>query len=204
MKKFFAFLIILLVSAGVFAQTEKEKFEITMKIDNLGNANIELKQSADAMKWKQWNKVYGENPSLLKRNISYILSAYELGDFSFKKDDMNRTFYFTFKAKGVARYKGDGKWEIEVEEDMTPKKMSKTNWLFVSSSKQGNTVSENYTTIILPTKTKESEIGYNEFGKKVLKYKAGKDSHFPAMLITGGVSFLLGIIFIVAGFFVKD
>jgi hypothetical protein len=197
-------LVLLFLPAVAFSQGEKIKMDFTFVIDELGNAKITYKQSATAQQWAVLEKTIGQNPSLLKRNLQHQLSAYDLYDFKFSKDAINRTFTFTFKARGVARYKGNGKWDIDIDEDFTPQKISKSDWYLTKSETQGDILYEYHFFVKLPKNVKNSEITTDEFGRKVLRYQIPVKKPVPYLLIASAVTGLIGIILIILSFFLKE
>ncbi len=205
-KAYWVNLALLIMFAFSFAQQnlEKIKMELDFSIDRVGNAVITYKQSATAAQWKILNQTIGQNPSLLKRDLQHQLSAYELYDFSFKKDDMNRTFILTFKAKGVARYKGNGLWDIDVEKEFSPKKISEKDWYFTTISTEGNVVYEGHISVKLPEGVEKSEITVDEFGRRVLRYRLPPEKKFPIYLLAGGITAILGLSLIGASFVFKE
>ncbi len=204
-KTLFVLLAVISLFSLSFPQSnlEKIKMEFEVTIDNVGNAKIVYKQSATAAQWKILNQVYGQNPALLKRDIMKELSAYELYNFDFKKDDMNRTFILTFKAKGVARYKGNGIWDMEIEKTFSPKKISDRDWYLTSTETMGNVLYESHFTVKLPEGVKKSEITTDEFGKQVLRYQLPLERKMPIYLILGAVFAVLGIGLVGASFIIK-
>jgi len=203
--RWIAFLLFLLTFSGSFAQQnmEKIKMEFNFKIDRVGNAEITYKQTATAAQWKILSQTVGQNPSLLKRDLQHQLSAYELYDFNFKRDDMNRTFILTFKAKGVARYKGNGVWDMDIEKELSPKKISERDWYLTTISTEGNIIYEGFFSVKLPEGVEKSEITVDEFGRRVLRYKLPPEKKLPIFLILGGVFGIIGISLIGASFVVK-
>ncbi len=197
--------VIFLYVFTAFSQTqmEKIKMEFEFKIDDVGNAEVVYKQSATAMQWKILNQTIGQNPSLLKRDLMHQLSAYELYDFKFSKDDMNRTFILTFKAKGVSKYKGNGVWDFKIEKEISPRQVSKNVWYLTMTNTEGNVLYEMYATLKLPDNVEKSEITTDEFGKRVLRYKVPVKKELPVFLILGAVSGVLGIVLIGASFVFK-
>ena len=204
MKKGAGFLLItwLFVSTLAFGM-EKIKMDFTMDVSPVGDSHITYKQSATAVQWKILNQTIGQNPALLKREITHELSAYELSNFRFKKDPMSRTFILTFDAAGIAKYRGNGQWEIEVEKDFSVKKLSDRTWYLSNSSTDGNVLYEISSTINLPSTVEKSEIATNELGKQVLRYKLPQKRQLHLLLLLAVVSFVLGAALIVTVLFVN-
>ncbi len=198
MKKKTLILWLLVLCFSVFA--EKIEFNFDINIDKKGNAKIVYTQKATASQWKNLMAVYGNNPALLKRELIRSLPTYELENFSFKRDDMNRSFVFTFDAKGVVKYLGEGVWEFEYDKKSTAKRITDTKWFFTNSEAENNLVSQYNVTVTLPEEAKDVKTTVNEFGKSVLRYKLKTKSNIPWFLIIGGLVFFAGIVMIILSF----
>ncbi len=200
MKKVIFYLSVFFFSVSwVFAEKVVINFDIT--VNKVGDARIVYTQKATAMQWKNLVNVYGQNPSLLKREIISSLPAYELENFSFKKDDMNRTMVFSFDAKGVVKYLGDGRWEFEYEKKSTPKKITETKWFFTNSETDGNVLYEYDVSLSLPDGAKDVKLTQNEFGKSVLRYTLNVGVGISWWVIAGILLLIAGIITVILGVF---
>ncbi len=198
MKKAVLFLGIILLSLSVRA--DKIVINLDIKVTNKGDAKVVYSMKATAMQWKQLMAIYGNNPALLKRQIIDSLPTYELTNFNFKKDEMNRSFIFSFDAKGVVKYLGNGKWQFEYDKKATAKKINETQWFFTDTENDGNVLLETDTTLTLPKGAKDVKTTVNEFGKNVLEYTLKPPTHINWLLIIGILLFLAGIITVVIAF----
>ena len=198
MKKVVLIFWIILLSISVRA--EKVVVNLDIKINSKGNAKVIYSMKATAMQWKQLMAVYGNNPALMKREIIDSLPTYELTNFNFKKDEMNRTFTFSFDAKGVVKYLGKGKWQFEYDKKSTVRKLNETQWFFTYSEDSGNGLIETDTTVTLPEGAKNAKTTLNEFGKNVLEYTLKPPTHINWLLIIGALLILAGIITIIIAF----
>ncbi len=198
MKKVVLIFWIILLSISVRA--EKVVVNLDIKINSKGNAKVIYSMKATAMQWKQLMAVYGNNPALMKREIIDSLPTYELTNFNFKKDEMNRTFTFSFDAKGVVKYLGKGKWQFEYDKKSTVRKLNETQWFFTYSEDSGNGLIETDTTVTLPEGAKNAKTTLNEFGKNVLEYILKPPTHINWLLIIGALLILAGIITIIIAF----
>ncbi len=198
MKKVVLILWIILLSLSVRA--EKIVINLDIKVTDKGNAKVVYSMKATAMQWKQLMAVYGNNPALMKREIIDSLPGYELANFNFKRDDMNRTFKFSFDAKGVVKYLGNGKWQFEYDKKATAKKINETQWFFTNTEDQGGSLLETDTTLTLPKGAKDVKTTVNEFGKNVLEYTLKPPTHINWLLIIGILLFLAGIITVIITF----
>ena len=194
-------LLIVLIHISLFA--EKLILQLDIVCDEVGNAKIIWKQQATALQWKLLMQRYGNNPSLLKKEIVSSLPSYELSNFKFTKDEMNRTFIFSFDAKGIVKYRGNGIWQFKYEKEFTPRKINEHTWLFSNTETMGNTINEQYITLKLPPDVKNVQLTKNEFDEPVLQYYL-KPSFWHSLSITtevGIVLIVLGIGFIIFYFF---
>ncbi len=193
MKKIaFTFLLFVFVCSLSFG--EKIVINLDVTVNKVGDAKIVYTQKATAMQWKNMVRVYGNNPSLLKREIIASLPSYKLENFSFKRDDMNRTMIFSFDARGVVKYLGDGRWEFEYDKKYTPKKITETKWFFTNSETNGNVLYEYDLSISLPKGAEDVKLTQNEFSKSVLRYTLKPETGLSWLTIIGGVLFFAGIV----------
>jgi hypothetical protein len=112
---------LLLAAGNVCAQAaavETLPVKMVISLDALGDAEITFEMEMSAKQWQAWKQQYGENPSLLRRDMGQFVSAYAVDDFDLDQDDMDRRMTMTIKASGVARHLGDGRYELELEPEM--------------------------------------------------------------------------------------
>ena len=127
------------ILAGVLMQTSANAQEAVRtveriyEIDNAGNAKIEFDFQLGAAQWAKWKDQYGDHPDLMLRNVKYELAAAVIDDFSLDKDDVHRKATAKIKARALAKYRGDGQFEIQVPKNMKLVAGSGRDWAFTSS-----------------------------------------------------------------------
>ncbi len=199
MKRTAFFLLLCFVfSSAVFAEKVVINFDIS--VNRVGDAKIVYTQKATAMQWKNLVRTYGNNPALLKREIISLLPGYDLGHFSFKRDDMNRTMKFSFDARGVVSGIGDDKWEFEYDKKSTPKEITGTKWFFTNTETDGNVLYEYDISLSLPSGAEDVKLTQNEFGKNVLRYTLKSGMNIPWLTVMGALFLFAGIISIILAF----
>lgn len=104
------------------------------QFDERGDAKIEWRFQLDASGWAQWKANYGDHPDLLLRMVKYQLAAAVIDDYSLEKDDMHRSAVSHFSARALARYRGNGQFEIPVNKNMKLVSGSGLEWAFTSST----------------------------------------------------------------------
>ena len=105
----------------------------TYDIDERGDAKIELSFQLSAKQWAQWKDQFGDHPDLLLRNVKYEMAAAVIDDFSLDKDEVHRNASAKIKARALARYRGDGQFEIQVPKTMKLVAGSGREWAFTQS-----------------------------------------------------------------------
>ena len=128
----FVFFVVAVSHSQVSAQ-EAMSVERTYEIDDRGDATIELSFQLGAAQWAKWKDQYGDHPDLLLRNTKYEMAAAVVDDFSLNKDDVHRHASAKIKARALARYRGDGKFEIQVPKTMKLVAGSGRDWAFTQS-----------------------------------------------------------------------
>lgn len=116
MKKIFFVILIILWVFSLLAQTEPLRQRIEMRIDSIGNAHMKVSMTMNAGQWQVWLQSGGNNPAIMKRNMERALPAYFLDEFNLTRNDMDRSFEFSFKAYGVCQVNRRGKWIVNTEQ----------------------------------------------------------------------------------------
>lgn len=137
--KRFSVLIVMLLYAFVLHAQELLKPKMELRIDSVGNAQIKVSMSLNANQWQVWTQSIGNNPALLKRNMERELPGYFLDNFNLVKNDMERSFVFTFNAYGVCMVNKKGIWIVGTDQknpDIT--KISDRKYMMVSTDVMNN------------------------------------------------------------------
>lgn len=172
--------------------------DVDVTIDAVGNADFTLKFSLPAGRWHIWKQSYGQNQSLLKRDLQHRFSALALRDFDLQSDDMNRTATFHFKADAAAEYRGSGTWEAELEKGMRSAKLADNLWQFTKTSTEEGFVAQQTYRVKLPERARNVMEATNEFNKPVLRYELPVTRAGNALLTAAAALGVLGLIAIAA------
>ena len=116
MKKILFVLMIVFWVFQLFAQREPLRQRIEMRIDSIGNAHMKVSMTMNAGQWQMWLQSGGNNPAIMKRTMERALPGYFLDDFNLVRNDMERSFEFSFKAYGVCQVNRRGKWIVNTEQ----------------------------------------------------------------------------------------
>jgi hypothetical protein len=116
------------------AQEAVRTLERTYEFDNAGNANVEFNFQLGAAQWAKWKDQYGDHPDLMLRNVKYELAAAVIDDFSLEKNEVHRKATAKIKARAMAKYRGNGQFEILVPKNMKLVSGSGREWAFTSSA----------------------------------------------------------------------
>jgi len=182
---------ILFFSLNSISQSQQK---IEMRIDSIGNADLNISMTMNAQQWQMWNGNYGNNPSALKRDIERSMPAYFLDDFKLDKDDMNRSFKLSLNAYGVCEINKRGKWIIDTEQKNAQlTKLSETKYMLVSSPPEyGGNLQQTYI-IELPDDAKNVKVEKNAYGKSVFEFDMDPPSSgINTMRYAGILLFLVG------------
>jgi hypothetical protein len=118
----------------VCSQDATRTIDQTFTFDERGDAKIDISFQYGAAQWAQWKDQYGDHPDLLMRNLRYQFASAVIDDFSLDKDDLHRQATAKLKLRGLAQYRGDGQFTIELPKNMKLVTGSGTDWAFTSSS----------------------------------------------------------------------
>lgn len=130
------FVATIVIAAGlalVRGQDASRTVERTYKLDGRGDAQVEFNFQLDASHWAQWKEQYGDHPDLMLRNLKYQLAAAVIDDFALDKDEVHRRAVAKIKARCIARYRGNGQFELQVPKNMKLVAGSGSEWVFSSS-----------------------------------------------------------------------
>ena len=182
---------ILFFSLNSISQSQQK---IEMRIDSIGNADLNISMTMNAQQWQMWNGNYGNNPSALKRDIERSMPAYFLDDFKLDKDDMNRSFKLSLNAYGVCEINKRGKWIIDTEQKNAQlTKLSETKYMLVSSPPEyGGNLQQTFI-IELPADAKNIKIEKNAYEKSVFEFDMDPPSSgINTMRYAGILLFVVG------------
>jgi hypothetical protein len=135
--RFLKFTLLAILTLGVartYAQEASRTTERVYQIDKSGDAQVEFKFQLNARQWAMWKDQFGDHPDMMLRDLKYQLAAAVIDDFSLQKDDVHRSATAKFKARSLARYGGNGQFQLQVPKEMKLVAGSGTEWVFTSSA----------------------------------------------------------------------
>ena len=148
---------------------------ITIKIDNLGDAQWELAQNMTQAQWENFkNSTLVNDPSIAKRDMERSLSTYVLEDFNRTVDDMNRSIKMTFKVKADAEYNGNGNWTFRLDsKNPQVSKLADNSYMMTTNMYFGNALTQQTYKIFFPDGASNVQQTTDSFGKAVFTYSKG-------------------------------
>ena len=152
--------------------------EYTIRIDKLGDAQLELTEKLTAAQWQYFKQTpLMTDVSVAKRNLENSMATYDLENYKRDIDEMNRTVKISVTIKSEAQYDGDGKWEVKTDQEnpQIEKLTDKEYMISDNISMSGMLVHENYK-IFFPDGSKDVQQTTDEFGKTKFTYKLGSES----------------------------
>lgn len=178
MKTLKSLLLSIFLLNALLLYSQQSQQNIEMKIDKIGNAKVTVSMKMTALQWQQWNGMFGNNPSALKREIERSMPAFFVDDFKFEKDDMNRSFTLSLNAYGACKIDKRGKWIMETDQkDAQLTEITEHKYMLVSSPPEyGGAMQQNYT-ILFPEEAHNIKTDTDAFGKSVFEFKMDHPSN---------------------------
>ncbi|HZY40356.1 MAG TPA: hypothetical protein VFE53_27080 [Mucilaginibacter sp.] len=149
--------------------------QLTIKIDNLGDATWEMVQNMTQSQWENFKGSQLMNdPSIAKRNLERSLSTYVIEDFNRTVDEMNRSFTMTFKVKAMAQYNGSGNWTFKLDsKNPQVSKLADNSYMMTSNMYIGNALTQQTYKIYFPDGASNIQQTTDSFGKAIFTYSRG-------------------------------
>jgi len=190
-------LVLLVLIASVPARADNLQtinIDETLNVDPIGNADMVIKFKLTASQFNAWQAKYGQNSSLLKRDLSKYVSKYDTSDWDVQEKQMDREVTVSLKARGVLKYHGDGEFEFTIPKAWRGGDRTNNTYSFnyVESIGQGQ-IAQHTEKVILPERATNFRDATSEEGDKVIKYT------LPASTGGGGWMLWLGILAMIGG-----
>lgn len=180
-------------------------FNQDMKVDELGDCAIKIAFNLNAKQYAAWNQKYGQNKSMLKRDLGKVLSQYDTYDWKIDVAEMDRQITVGVKAHGAVKHDGGGRYEFPV-----PK-----NWK--GGGLNGNTLEYNYIEplgegavgqyqikLVLPASATGIKNDTGESGEPIVRYSVPVPrSHGGLLLSAGIIIMVLGLAAMLLGVFAQ-
>jgi hypothetical protein len=181
--------------AGAGSPLSTISFDETMKIDAIGDAALTINLTLTAQQYANWNQKYGQNESLLKRDMGKVLSQYDTYDWTVIPDGMNRKVAIGVKAQGAVKHKGGGVYEFDVPKNWKggQKNANSIDYNSIESLGSGSIAQFNCK-LILPPDVTDIKDDTGEAGQRVLRYTVPmKSTRHYILAIFGGLIMIGGL-----------
>lgn len=189
------FLLAALAARVVTAQTLLN-IDQTMNVGENGDGKCTFRMTFTAAQFQNWQAKYGQNVSLLKRDMGKTVSQYETANWRVDVNQMEREVVITFDAVGVTVYKGNGTYEFTVPKAWRGGDRNGTSFTYSYVEALGPSLqSHNTIRLNLPATASGFKDSQSETGETVIAYKLPVKAARPAWLLmagTGGVVLGLG------------
>lgn len=160
-----------LAAPALAAPPDVEYVDWSMTVNDFGDASAKFVVHYDAWQYQRFKKKYGLNPSLLKRDWSKILSAYEITDFKVDQKDLEREIHISMFVKGYVSYQGKGIWQTDFPKDQKiGEKVSNVYTFHKASSLDDGRVLQMAIKVTFPPKASNFSESTNEDGGTVVHY----------------------------------
>jgi hypothetical protein len=194
---------LLLIAGQTFAQQQMNQ-QITMKLDETGNAQINIQQKMNASQWQNWISYLGNNPAAIKREIQKGMPAFFLEDFKFDKNEMERSYELSLKALGVCKVDKKGRRILETDEkDINLTKLTDLKYMYVNSPMEFAGQVQQTHIIEFPKSAYDIELDKDAYGKTIFAFRINDPSGSLGYLRYIGFTFLLSGIFSLVFFKVR-
>lgn len=183
----FTLLVTLLIFTALTQHAQSPlKQKLEMRIDSIGDAQVKVSMEMNASQWQTWLQSVGNNPALLKRNMERQLPGYFLTDYNLEKNDMERSFTFSFKAYGVCEVDKNGKWLVATDQkDPDVTQLSDRKYMMVYTDPASNL--QQTQIIAFPAQAKNVQVEKDAFGKTQFEFDMDNPSGSLNFSLWGGI-----------------
>lgn len=170
--------------------------EVDYVIDELGDAQMELRMKMTAAQWINFkSSMVAQNPTVFMRNLERSMTGMLLEDFKNELNESSRSSVTKLKARNMATYKGDGKWELKLElKDPNITKISDHVYLLSGNLLSGGGVIQQLQKLFFPTQATNIKQDTDTYGNAIFTYQLHVEkSQVNFLLFIGIALILLGI-----------
>lgn len=174
----------------------------TLTIDPIGNGVMTLKFAFDGAQFQYWQYKYGQNQSLLKRDMHKYVSQYEMSAWDMQTNQMDRIVTISCKIKGAILYRGDGLFEYRVPKTWRGGERHESTFSFNYVQAAGRGVTQTNVRLVLPAAAYNFADDKAETGDRIILYHLSVGGNGGWMLWAGIALLLLGLATLGYAFFV--
>lgn len=170
--------------------------ELDFHIDKLGDANLELRMKMTAAQWQAFKaSPVAKNPGIFKRDMERQMSSIILEDLKTELDEDTRTSTTKIKARGMAQYKGNGKWEVKMDmKNPNVTKVSDNCYLLTGNIVSGGVLIQQLQKIFLPDDASDIKQDTDTFGNAIITYEMNTEPSKFNIPTIAGIILMLGAI----------
>lgn len=173
----------------------------TMTVDQIGDGVMTLKLTLNGEQFQNWQKKYGENQSLLKRDLNQYVSQYETSGWDMQVNQMDRIVTISCKFKGAVMHRGGGLFEFRVPKSWRggERHESTYSFNFVEAAGSG-VVSQNNVRLALPASASNFTDDKAETGDRIIRYHLSVGGAAVWLFRAGIAALVLGVAVIAYAF----
>ena len=143
----------------------------TMKVEPIGDSTTTIRFNLTAKQFENWQAKYGQNQSLLKRDLSKGVSQFETSDWDVQEKQMDRLITISFKVKGSVIHKGGGVFEFRVPKQWRGGERSGSMYAYNFVEPLGpGSVLQNNIKLVLPDAASHFKEDKSETGDRIIQY----------------------------------
>lgn len=187
----------------VHAASDTVQTENLIQMDRFGDGTMTVTFRLSASQWTVWKQQYGDRPDVLRRDLWQRWARYELGEFKFEKNDVERTATATIAMRGGTQLRGEMSHEIELPKEMKRISNTEREWIFssVSQASPYDPIFTETTRIVLPDEATNVRLNQPGTAFQALVYDVPMAGGGSSMMLYGGIGLLvIGLGCGVAGF----
>jgi len=175
--------------------------DLVTKLDAHGDASIEITFALSASQWLKWKANVGDHPDLMKRDLIRRFSTAVVDNVKLDIQAMDRKATASLTAKGEARYKGGGRFEVVLPAAWSKVTDTGAEWHFAHSELAGRGLMlKQVNKIVLPPGAANAKLSGPSGGEQILSYEIPKKGGFNPMYLFSGVGLVLFVLVTVLRF----
>lgn len=201
---YYRIILSVLVALGIFSAAARAQQqydpttivqELDMRIDEMGDAHMELRMKMNASQWMNFkNSMSAQNPTVFMRDLERSMVGVLLEEFRNELLETNRTSVTTIKARNMALYKGDNRWELKLDmKEPNITKISDHVYLISGNLLMGGSIAQQMQKIFFPEKASNIKQDTDTYGNAIFTY------NLKAERSSINILFILGILLCVGG-----
>jgi hypothetical protein len=192
--------------ALALAQTSENStitIDQNLKLDDLGNGTMTLKLTLTGLQFQNWQARYGQNQSLLKRDMSKYVSQFLTTDWDVQEKQMDRVVQISCKFKGAVLHKGGGVYEFRVPKQWRGGERNGTVYSYNYIEPSGAAIVQTNVKLMLPENASNFAEDKAENGERIVQYTVPVDRMGKLLLWGGGGAVAIGLLLALFGMMKK-